>query len=144
MLLQKDVVRSSSVGTKLPLWAFFLKGDFGRFLEKILVWCQSVLFSKKMWELSHFQSIAVWLNRYMLGKTDAVVVWHVGGSSARWLVRYVEAWLPQQHVSRRDLARNPYTMLVSLTVGKVDAGVAVLLTDDKRLVRTPTSHHRNS
>ena len=25
-------------------------------------------------------------------------------------------------------------MLVSLTVGKVDAGVAVLLTDDKRLV----------
>lgn len=28
---------------------------------------------------------------------------------------------------------NP-TMLVSLTVGKVDAGVAVLLTEDKRLV----------
>ena len=27
-----------------------------------------------------------------------------------------------------------YTMLVSLTVGKVDAGVAVLLTEDKRLV----------
>jgi chitin biosynthesis protein CHS5 len=27
-------------------------------------------------------------------------------------------------------------MLVSLTVGKVDAGVAVLLTEDKRLVRT--------
>lgn len=26
-------------------------------------------------------------------------------------------------------------MLVSLTVGKVDAGVAVLLTEDKRLVR---------
>jgi hypothetical protein len=26
-------------------------------------------------------------------------------------------------------------MLVSLTVGKVDAGVAVLLTQDKRLVR---------
>jgi hypothetical protein len=26
------------------------------------------------------------------------------------------------------------TMLVSLTVGKVDAGVAVLLTEDKRLV----------
>jgi hypothetical protein len=68
MLLQKDVERSSSVGTKLPLWAFFLKGDFGRVLEKILVWCQLVLFSKKMWELSHFQSIAVWLNRYMLGE----------------------------------------------------------------------------
>ena len=30
-------------------------------------------------------------------------------------------------------------MLVSLTVGKVDAGVAVLLTDDKRLVR-PSLH----
>lgn len=28
-------------------------------------------------------------------------------------------------------------MLVSLTVGKVDAGVAVLLTEDKRLVRPP-------
>lgn len=28
-------------------------------------------------------------------------------------------------------------MLVSLTVGKVDAGVAVLLTEDKRLVRSP-------
>lgn len=26
------------------------------------------------------------------------------------------------------------TMLISLTVGKVDAGVAVLLTEDKRLV----------
>jgi hypothetical protein len=26
-------------------------------------------------------------------------------------------------------------MLISLTVGKVDAGVAVLLTEDKRLVR---------
>ena len=28
-------------------------------------------------------------------------------------------------------------MLVSLTVGKVDAGVAVLLTEDKRLVSAP-------
>lgn len=28
------------------------------------------------------------------------------------------------------------TMLVSLTVGKVDAGVAVLLTEDKRLVNS--------
>jgi len=28
-------------------------------------------------------------------------------------------------------------MLVSLTVGKVDAGVAVLLTEDKRLVGLP-------
>jgi hypothetical protein len=30
-------------------------------------------------------------------------------------------------------------MLVSLTVGKVDAGVAVLLTEDKRLVMPPCS-----
>ena len=30
-------------------------------------------------------------------------------------------------------------MLVSLTVGKVDAGVTVLLTPDKRLVRVPIS-----
>jgi hypothetical protein len=29
------------------------------------------------------------------------------------------------------------TMLISLTVGKVDAGVAVLLTEDKRLVKNP-------
>jgi hypothetical protein len=29
-------------------------------------------------------------------------------------------------------------MLVSLTVGKVDAGMAVLLTDDKRIVSPPT------
>lgn len=28
-------------------------------------------------------------------------------------------------------------MLISLTVGKVDAGVAVLLTEDNRLVRYP-------
>lgn len=28
-------------------------------------------------------------------------------------------------------------MLISLTVGKVDAGVAVLLTEDKRLVSAP-------
>lgn len=31
-------------------------------------------------------------------------------------------------------------MLVSLTVGKVDAGVTVLLTPDKRLVSLPSSH----
>ena len=30
-------------------------------------------------------------------------------------------------------------MLVSLTVGKVDAGVTVLLTPDKRLVRSVSS-----
>lgn len=32
-------------------------------------------------------------------------------------------------------------MLVSLTVGKVDAGVAVLLTEDKRLVSKLFSHN---
>lgn len=30
--------------------------------------------------------------------------------------------------------QNSHAMLISLTVGKVDAGVAVLLTEDKRLV----------
>ena len=41
----------------------------------------------------------------------------------------------------KQLRRNkhPLNMLVSLTVGKVDAGVAVLLTEDKRLVRLPYS-----
>lgn len=34
-------------------------------------------------------------------------------------------------------------MLVSLTVGKVDAGVTVLLTPDKRLVRTRKAHPRS-
>lgn len=31
-------------------------------------------------------------------------------------------------------------MLISLTVGKVDAGVAVLLTQDKRLVSYPLNN----
>jgi hypothetical protein len=31
-------------------------------------------------------------------------------------------------------------MIVSLTVGKVDAGMAVLLTEDKRIVRQETSN----
>lgn len=40
-----------------------------------------------------------------------------------------------QRKHSNTLARNiNFTMLVSLTVGKVDAGVAVLLTEDKRLV----------
>jgi len=52
------------------------------------------------------------------------------------MVRYAAAQLYQTlHVSQ---VRHPHTvtpkMLVSLTVGKVDAGVAVLLTEDKRLV----------
>lgn len=37
-------------------------------------------------------------------------------------------------------------MLISLTVGKVDAGVAVLLTEDKRLVRillSPIGHSKS-
>lgn len=32
-------------------------------------------------------------------------------------------------------------MLISLTVGKVDAGVAVLLTEDNRLVSSIYPHH---
>ncbi len=38
---------------------------------------------------------------------------------------------------RRYTSPEPATMLVSLTVGKVDAGVTVLLTPDKRLARPP-------
>ena len=35
-------------------------------------------------------------------------------------------------------------MLISLTVGKVDAGVAVLLTEDKRLVSKSPSLPQNT
>ncbi len=35
-------------------------------------------------------------------------------------------------------------MLISLTVGKVDAGVAVLLTEDKRLVSAVLPYTRRS
>jgi hypothetical protein len=52
------------------------------------------------------------------------------------MLRYAAAQLYQTiHVF---VVQQPHTfahkMLVSLTVGKVDAGVAVLLTEDKRLV----------
>ncbi|EGX95339.1 chitin biosynthesis protein (Chs5), putative [Cordyceps militaris CM01] len=43
----------------------------------------------------------------------------------------------QQH-NRRKTPRHPAAMLVSLTVGKVDAGVTVLLTPDKRLIEFPS------
>ena len=38
------------------------------------------------------------------------------------------------HIKKFEKLRYSTKMLVSLTVGKVDAGVAVLLTEDKRLV----------
>ena len=41
--------------------------------------------------------------------------------------------------SKQSLTTEQHKMLVSLTVGKVDAGVAVLLTEDKRLVREDES-----
>jgi hypothetical protein len=54
------------------------------------------------------------------------------------LQRMCNGQLPQQHVSTTHLTQpTAPEMLVSLTVGKVDAGVAVLLTEDKRLVRAP-------
>ncbi|RMZ71013.1 chitin biosynthesis CHS5 [Pyrenophora seminiperda CCB06] len=44
-----------------------------------------------------------------------------------------------QHVAAVELAHaSAHKMLVSLTVGKVDAGVAVLLTEDKRLIEFPS------
>lgn len=48
---------------------------------------------------------------------------------------------------QESLEHAAYEMLISLTVGKVDAGVAVLLTEDKRLVSfhytpmPPRRHH---
>jgi hypothetical protein len=63
------------------------------------------------------------------------------------MLRYAAAQLYQTiHVNQ---VQHPPTfapkMLVSLTVGKVDAGVAVLLTEDKRLVSPsmPLSAQRN-
>lgn len=55
----------------------------------------------------------------------------------------IVAFPPRQHIYTRirtlsrilPLSAAAHAMLVSLTVGKVDAGVAVLLTEDKRLVR---------
>jgi hypothetical protein len=60
-------------------------------------------------------------------------------SAAPLMLRYAGTQLtPNIHV---DTPKQPHThthtMLVSLTVGKVDAGVAVLLTEDKRLVCPP-------
>lgn len=43
----------------------------------------------------------------------------------------------QLHLNPDATPRQSFTMLVSLTVGKVDAGVTVLLTPDKRLVEKP-------
>lgn len=65
-----------------------------------------------------------------------------GGSSARHAGQQLGLELqPDQHeqVTSSQDNTNSLTraMLVSLTVGKVDAGVAVLLTEDKRLVRPP-------
>ncbi|KAF7545062.1 hypothetical protein G7046_g9648 [Stylonectria norvegica] len=45
---------------------------------------------------------------------------------------------PRDSVSLRAAATAPAMMLVSLTVGKVDAGVTVLLTPDKRLIEFPS------
>jgi len=42
-----------------------------------------------------------------------------------------------RNVSPKHYTSPKTIMLISLTVGKVDAGVAVLLTQDKRLVRFP-------
>lgn len=44
-------------------------------------------------------------------------------------------WRPSSKTTKQTNPKTTSTMLVSLTVGKVDAGVAVLLTEDKRLVR---------
>jgi hypothetical protein len=53
-----------------------------------------------------------------------------------WQHFQTNTWLSseQQHT-----IRTPHKMLVSLTVGKVDAGMAVLLTEDKRIVSAPNN-----
>ena len=52
------------------------------------------------------------------------------------------SFLASEHIAIHNSLNAPTsTMLVSLTVGKVDAGVAVLLTEDKRLV-CPLDHER--
>jgi hypothetical protein len=50
------------------------------------------------------------------------------------VVRDGGAELPINITSPNTASPIIHAMLVSLTVGKVDAGVAVLLTEDKRLV----------
>ena len=48
-------------------------------------------------------------------------------------------WKPHIYILYPELPFPTYNkMLISLTVGKVDAGVAVLLTEDKRLVNPPS------
>jgi hypothetical protein len=56
---------------------------------------------------------------------------------SRQLARGIHGISSSKHfLTLSTTTNNTLTMLVSLTVGKVDAGVAVLLTEDKRLVST--------
>ena len=73
--------------------------------------------------------------------------WRKSSLSDHFLDRFLEEALHRHIIATTHLraidirlpcttTNNIFTMLVSLTVGKVDAGVAVLLTEDKRLVST--------
>lgn len=63
----------------------------------------------------------------------------VGGRASVMVRDAGASAVPETHVNNTPTSHKSSTpiMLVSLTVGKVDAGVAVLLTEDKRLVRAP-------
>ena len=59
------------------------------------------------------------------------------------LCRRCDSHGPLDPTTAQPNPRRPATMLVSLTVGKVDAGVAVLLTEDKRLASHDNCGLRN-
>lgn len=72
---------------------------------------------------------------------SARLAWHA------WVIGSENRRLYLPSLTRRSVntalnlqpSTQPHIMLVSLTVGKVDAGVAVLLTEDKRLVSFPST-----
>jgi hypothetical protein len=57
------------------------------------------------------------------------------GCHARHQIEAPLTSYPHLRSKLNQFLRIPFKMLVSLTVGKVDAGMAVLLTEDKRIVR---------
>jgi len=77
-----------------------------------------------------------WKNIFDLGSDSVGVPALMPQSERRDVLDSQAAWRIHNKLEHQQHHYN--TMLVSLTVGKVDAGVAVLLTEDKRLVRYVT------
>lgn len=67
----------------------------------------------------------------ILRRTSVAIVRNAGTAQLRQIDLYRPTLTTRQFSTPN--------MLVSLTVGKVDAGVAVLLTEDKRLVCLPNT-----